>query len=305
MACDGAETTGEESDTGSEELTFSDFISPSVDASGDFNCFAPVGQDETPTWLTQDVDPASVGSLLDLEGFVQDFQDDELQIHNATVQVWNSGDINSEANSVVISDDDGWAESEAPTCQPIAYRVSTDPGLGTTGQKTTYKAHQVYGMPEGDIIDAEFTSVSETTYLLIPTLFGITPDPGRSTIAGTAYDCTRDPSTSSDDDAGKVEGVQVIVLDQQGNIPDGVRVNYFVEKFPSSDQPHTSADGVWSAFNVPVGTYTVQMWGNVSGELKLLGETTLESKADSINVANIFAGYDSVKYPETCLTAAE
>ena len=112
---------------------------------------------------------------------------------------------------------------------------------------------------------------------------------------------SRDPAQLSDDDAGKIEGVQVVVYDADGNIPDTLQVNYFVESFPAREQTATSADGLWVASNVPPGDLRVEMWGQVGGELVLLGATELKSEADSINIANIFAGYgDGVKYPASC-----
>jgi len=65
---------------------------------------------------------------------------------------------------------------------------------------------------------------------------------------------------------------------------------------------HTSADGLWGVFNVPEGTWRIELWGLVGGDEVLLGATTAKVYPDSINIANIFSGYgDGVKYPATCL----
>jgi hypothetical protein len=46
------------------------------------------------------------------------------------------------------------------------------------------------------------------------------------------------------------------------------------------------------------------MWGEVGGALVKLGATEVEAKADSIAIANIFAGYgDGVKGPAACASA--
>jgi hypothetical protein len=98
--------------------------------------------------------------------------------------------------------------------------------------------------------------------------------------------------------------VQVIVYDANGNVPEEMQINYFTERFPDRFQEHTSADGLWVASNVPAGRLRVEAWGLVGGELTLVGATVLDSEADSINIANIFAGYaDGVKYPDSCLAA--
>ena len=91
------------------------------------------------------------------------------------------------------------------------------------------------------------------------------------------------------------------MYDEDGNIPESLTVNYFVENFPARDQKWTSPDGLWVAANVPAGNLRAEMWGVVDGELRLLGATELFSEKDSINISNIFAGYgDGVKYPAAC-----
>jgi hypothetical protein len=178
------------------------------------------------------------------------------------------------------------------------------------------------------------------TYFTVPALVNLSPDPTKSVIAGTAFDCTREPDTLSDIDDGKIEGAEVIVtlvctegieeyppgktkgndlpnpdydhrcdgdgdgvtdLDNEGQPIDGVFVKYFIENFPDPGQPHTSPDGLWVAINVPPGDVRVEMWGLIDGQEGLLGSTQLRTYADSINIANIFTGHDGVKYPQDCL----
>ena len=194
----------------------------------------------------------------------------------------------------------GQLEIEAPSCQPLSYLALRNPALDDA--KPTYKAHQVY--PPEDGFDAEFTTVSIATYLLIPSVLGISPDVDKSIISGTAFDCTRQPETLSDIDDGKVANAWVRVRDTDGNVPDGVDVHYFIDgsdgPFPDRDLFATSENGLWTAINVPVGEYVVEMWGEVDGESVILGSTQLTSVADSINIANIYAGYEGVKYPGSC-----
>jgi hypothetical protein len=180
--------------------------------------------------------------------------------------------------------------------------VTTDPLLTPT--KTTYKAHHIYPPAEaGTVDDGLFVSVSDVTYRLIPTILGVSVDPDKAIIAGTAYDALRDAATDSSIDEGKIEGVQVVVYDEDGNIPPELTVNYFTDGFPDRDQLWTSPDGLWVAANVPPGNLRAEMWGVVDGELRLLGATLLFSEADSINISNIFAGFgDGVKYPFACET---
>lgn len=279
---------------------FEDFIdlADAPDISGDGACFTPGADWASTTWLTQDVAPGESGAL---SGLVEDFESGDAVDVPATVQLWYSDDASGTSDASATTDVSGIVAFDAvPSCQTMTYKVTTDPLLDET--KTTFKAHQVYSPPAGGTIaGATFLSVSSTTYQLIPSILGVSIDDDKAVIAGTAFDCTRDPSLPTDDDSGKIEGAQVIVYDENGQIPPSLTVNYFVDDFPNRDQLHTSPDGLWVASNVPPGNLRVEMWAKVAGTPTLLGATQILSEAGSINIANIFTGYgDGVKFPTVC-----
>ena len=192
-------------------------------------------------------------------------------------------------DSVATSDAAGAISGlEVPNCTPVTYKVTTDAALGET--KPTIEAHAVYQGAGSDT--DEFNSVSTTTYQIIPSLLGVSPQPDKGIIAGTAYDSVE----------SKIEGAQVIVTDGAGNIAAGSVVKYFVEDFPNRGQEYTSPDGLWVAINVPPGTWNVEMYvaDGADGHL-LMGSTVVEVAADSINISNIYTGYGSgVKLPSGC-----
>lgn len=278
---------------------FEDFIFVDRAPTGDFTGL-PVGDNTWAgtTWLSQTINPANIVDVT-ASGLVEDFQEDT-PVPQATVDLWFDDVVDASTDAQSLSDNSGVISIPAKACQKQAYRVTTDPNITLT--KTTYKAHHIYPPePDGTVDDAQFVSVSDTTYRLIPTILGVTVETDKAIIAGTAYDMLRDPATSTDIDEGKIEGVQVIVYDQDGNIPETLTVNYFTETFPDRDQLWTSPDGLWVAANVPEGELRAEMWGVVNGTLTLLGASVLFSEADSINIGNIFAGYgDGVKYPYAC-----
>ncbi len=295
-------TDGTTDTTGTAD-PFARFINldPSVTTTGDFSGFTPGTDWASTAWLEQSVDGTKVASA-DLEGVVLDFENDT-PVEGATLNLWDSDLVSGTPDRVASSVLDGIVSTTASTCAPLTYKVSTDPVLAET--KTTFEAHQIYPAVEGGTITgAEFTSVSTTTYQLIPTLLGVSIDPDKAIVAGTAFDVARLAELPSDDNTGKIEGAQVIVYDAEGNIPDSLAVNYFIEDFPDRDQLHTSADGLWVASNVPPGELRVELWGNLDGVLTLLGATVVHSEADSINISNIYAGYgEGVKFPSSCVTA--
>jgi hypothetical protein len=119
--------------------------------------------------------------------------------------------------------------------------------------------------------------------------------PGKATAAGTAYDVNDDPIT----------GAQVVVKSLvDDSIPDGIVVKYFVDSFPNRSQPETSPDGLWVAINIPPGDWKVEMWvSDGAGGHLLMGQSKLTVFPDSINISNIYTGYDSVKYPASCFAS--
>ena len=293
-ACSGDDGGNKDGDPTSPEDRFAAFINATEEVTGSFAGFTP---SEDPTWLEQSVNPVTQ-SAFSINGLVQDFEE-ETPVAGASVALYTDDGVDTPDDSAT-ADVNGRVSIPGLSCTPATYRVTSEGGPIAT--KTTFKAHQVYPFPVGTTIDdAVFTSVSDVTYQLIPGILGIEVQSDLAIIAGTAFDVTRDPSASPDDDAGKIEGAQIVVYDAEGNIPDTLTVNYFIENFPVRDQEATSADGLWVAANVPPGDLTVEMWGVVGGELVKLGATQLKSEADSINISNVYSGYgDGVKYPATC-----
>jgi hypothetical protein len=288
-ACDGGTDTDTDvdTDTDSELTAFETFINVTDPVIGDLVCYTAGTDWATMKWDTVSVDPDAVQNQ-SRTLLVEDFESEEA-VADSTVEIWLNDVASGTPDDVVTTGTDGLATfASLPTCQPLAYRVSTDPLWDQT--KITLAAHKI--VSPDTTIDDTFTSVSKLTYQLIPTILGITPLPENAIIAGTAYDCNKEP----------IEGVQVVVYDENNEIPSSLQVEYFQEKFPSRDQPYTSADGVWVAINVPPGAMRVEMWGNVNDELVLIGATTLESYADTINLSNIYSGIGNGEhYPAECL----
>jgi hypothetical protein len=263
------------------ELTFADFINVTDEATGDFSCH-PGGE----PWLTQTPDPA-LQTVVPTSIIVNDFQSDE-PVPDATTTVWFADDVTGTPDAVGVTDVGGIVSLDLKRCVGLSYKTGTDPDLEQT--KDTYEAHQM--IPADLSGNQDFNSVSDTTYKIIPSLLGISPDLDKGIIAGTAFDCNEDP----------IENAQVIVVDDDGNIPQKLIVKYFVDSFPNRDQPDTSPDGLWVAINVPEGTWNVQMWTVRDGTLVLSGQTRVQSYADSINIGNAYSGFgDGVKYPDSCL----
>ncbi len=269
---------------------------------GNFDCFTPAADFDDVVWAPTQTPITEPGNV-DVNGVVQDFEQEEPR-SGRTASIWYADAVTGTADVSGNVDSSGAVTLEAPACQPVAWGTKEITGLNEA--KPTFKAHQVYGQGSGGSLDAEFQSVSNDTYLLIPTILNIPIDPTKGIIAGTMYDCARDPDTLPSVDTGKVQGIRVRVTDLQGNAVPGVKISYFTENFPDRDQGFSSADGLWGAFNVPEGEFRVEAYGLIDGVEKVVGATTLRGYPDSINIANIWAGYaDGVKYPAACVEPVE
>lgn len=274
-----ADTNEDSGDTGPKE--FDDFINVTTEATGTFTCHA----DGDP-WIVETPNPAnqSTGSATAL---VSDFESGD-PVDEASITVWYGDDVTGTPDTTGVSGSEGTATMTLPVCQAFSYKTYTNPELERT--KDTFEAHQVLAPGDGGV--TELNSVSDTTYKIIPSLLGVSVDADKGVIAGTAFDC----------DSEKIENAQVILVDAAGAIPQSLVVHYFVDDFPNRDQPDTSPDGLWVAVNVPPGVWTAQVWGVRSGVLELIGETVVKSSANSINIANVYAGHDDgIKYPAECL----
>lgn len=272
---------------------------------GDFTCVTPAVDFAAVGWAPPQMLAADIVADQSVTLYVQDFQE-ETPATSRSVSLWYDnvvegapevqGNVNSEAK----------VSLDAASCQPMSYLTKELEGLNEA--VATYKAHQIFAPDPGEVT---FQSVSIATYRLIPTVLGISVDPTKGNIAGTFYDCSRDPALDSSDDTGKVEGMRVRIhkcpsaTSEPADCTEpvsGVVIKYFVDNFPDRDQPYTSEDGLWGIFNIPDGTYRISAYSLFDGEEKVVGGTTARVFQDSINIANIWAGYpDGVKYPSDCV----
>jgi hypothetical protein len=278
----GCNTDGDDTTPTEEADRFADFVFVEDAPRGELTCY------DGTTWLESVADP-SCEATVPLTGAVENFEDGE-SVANATVELFYSDDVSTTADGAYVSDDNGALSGEIAVCQPIAYRVTTDAALAET--KPTMELHTVFDAAKA--VDTQFNSVSDVTYRLIPSLLGVSVDSDKGVLAGTAFDCNGDP----------VANAQVIVKDADGNIPESLIVKYFVAEFPNRDQQYTSDDGLWVAINVPVGTWSVEMYvSDGQGGHTLTGSTQLTVFADSINISNIYTGHpDGILVPESCQT---
>ena len=280
-----------ETDTGDNGTTFvgggvfADFINVTDEPIGDISCFTGS--------LTTEAAADNCVAQRSMAGQVMDFQDDG-PVDEATVEFFFADAIFGAPEETVTTDANGVFNVEMNTCEPFTYRVTTDPVLDAT--KVTIESHDVLpNMGAINPVSHELNSVSSTTYALIPTLLGVSPDVTKGIVAGRAYDC----------EGNNIEGLQVVIDDGNGNIPLDVVAKYFIDDFPNRAQAHTSADGLWILMDVPVGNWVVSGYvADGMGGHSLVAQTVLEVLADSINISSIYTGLsDGVKMPADCLTA--
>ncbi|NUQ39227.1 MAG: lipopolysaccharide biosynthesis protein, partial [Caldilineales bacterium] len=182
-AGDGGGTDG-----GTTGPSIEDFINVTDPYAGDIDsCCDLVGEESDcwngANWVSQTPDP-NLQVAAALNGDILDFETGD-PVADATLELWFENDPTVGAPDYsVVGDGDGYVVSTFYTCKPVAYKVSTDPALDATVD--TYELNQIEPFTKGTIV-TEFNSVSSTTYAIIPSLLGVSPDGDKGTIAGTAY----------------------------------------------------------------------------------------------------------------------
>lgn len=291
LACDGGSDDSKDTeDTGSESgRDFSDFVSTTTPYVGDNACIGG---------SFGEVDPSKQVDVT-LNGEVRDFQEEE-PVPDATVKFWFGDDISASVDVEETADSNGAFSTTVPVCQPIGYGTFTPPEWEETVD--TYEVHQIFGYEDDGVADEWINSVSRATANIIPAVIGVEWDETTGIIAGTAYDC----ATGVEEEPEFFGHAQMFVHDGNGTPPDATTVYYFSDSdLPVANESQADVNpnnGLWVAVNVPVGTWTVEMWGYSGTEYVNLGSTILTIKSGSVNISNIFAGRtDGLGYPDSCL----
>ena len=261
---------------------FEDFISVTDPPIGNLDCFTGTLGTESPA--------AGCEATRTMTATVMDFQDD-VPVDEATAEIYLADGIFGAPDTTSIADSNGMFSVEMPTCAAFTSKVYTDPVLDAT--RVTIEAHDVLPYSSIPTVTHELNSVSSATYGLIPTFLGTSPDEEKGIIAGSAYDC----------DGNQIEGLQVVVEDDSGAIPEGAIAKYFIDDFPNRNQPYTSADGLWIIMDVPVGKWVVKGYvADGLGGHSMVARTELNVFAKSINISSWYTGIqDGVKMPDSCL----
>jgi hypothetical protein len=296
IACGDKDTdtetqTDTDTDSASDSVALSDYVYVTEEPVGELACFSGdsgvMGHElDDSVWLEQNVD-SSLVTTVSVSGGVIDFETDD-PVEEGFLDVFFSNSLAGTADSSATSSVDGSVSLDLQVCSPYTYRVYTDPALDET--KVTIEKNSVESPSASSV---EFNSVSSATYRVIPSLLGVSPDPDKGIVAGTAFDCNGD----------SYQGAQVVVRDADGNIPESLVVKYFVDDFPNRNQEWTSEDGLWVAVNVPEGDWFVDAYvSDGAGGHVVKGTAVISVFADSINISNIHTGIgDGIKYPESCL----
>jgi len=273
-----------------ESLNLDDVLTIAELSPGDLSCLTP-----PITWMTQMVDPSCV-EMVPVEGRVEDFQTGS-GVSNAFIDMWFDDVVDDTPDLSMTSDGEGDVSGgSAPTCTAWVARSSTDESRDETKDVVQYHFIEKWVSP----MDAFYNSVSNETYQLMPAILGLTTDEDKGVVAGTAYDCGGWAST--------VEGIQVVVKDSSGDYPPEQEVRYFLEEFPSRDQPHTSEDGLFLIVNIPVGEVTVEAYAILEdgGEPVMVGQTSMEIFADTLHIGDVYLGSDDgVVFPDACTEPCE
>ena len=249
-----------------------------VETGADMSC---LGNNPRPDPL-----PGTVTATL----YVEDFEDD-YRVEGISVELFLDNVIDGTPDLTVgPTNADGEVTGVAglPARGVIAYRAIG--GNFPTGEQRTTVEYDVE-CPDADGGRVRALSISDSTYRLIPTILGITPDADHAIIAGAFEDC----AASSDPVEGVVArlvnaaGADCHVLNQRECYS-----RYFVDEFPSriDNQPYSSEDGLYAIAQVPPGDWTMEIRGRLTAAsteypFDLLGHKQVHAIADAIVIVDV------------------
>ena len=222
---------------------------------------------------------------------LRDFEDD-FEVDDAEVWVFNDNVIaddcsNAATCTAITTDGSGNASLMLPAGGWYAYRVIPKPGFNP--MLTVFGVFQ-YNEP-APLVDGEAVtgnSVSGSTIEVIPATLGITRSEGLAIVAGRIEDCA----------GGFVENAIIRLYDPNGDPvvaqPSGPFFHYFngdaAHNVPAQAETDSNADGLYVLAELPVvsdGPYRIEAWGNLDGELRILGCESARIFEDSVTILNL------------------
>lgn len=232
---------------------------------------------------------------------LRDFQDD-FEVEDTEVWVFRDNVIADECEAPtctsITTDAMGNATVSLPAGGWYAYRVL--PREGFNPMLTVFGVFQ-YNEPApltagGSVLG---NSVSGATIEIIPATLGISRSEGLAIVAGRVEDCA----------GGYVENAFIRMYDPSGQAIEtsatGPFFHYFngdaTNNVPAQTETDTNADGLYVVAELPVvseGLYRVEAWGELDGELTLLGCEAARIFPDSVTILNV--GPMRADAPEGC-----
>ena len=234
--------------------------------------------------------PPPPGTYVTATIYLEDFEDD-YRVEGAMIDLFLDNTVDTPDETIGPTDVNGAvlvtpADAQLPAGRDIAYRVHAG-DLPAGAVRTTIEYDVRIPAADGD--EVRFLSVSDSTYRLIPTILGITPDAGHGVVLGEFDDCAGNP----------VEGFVVRFLTETGEDCHVLHerecfARYFQDGYPSriDNQPYSSADGLFAMVQVPPGTWTAQVLGRLTDDTAtypydLLGEKRVAADADAIVIMRV------------------
>ncbi len=275
--------TAETGDTGEAEPTqeelYARWVNETTTAVGDLTCY------DGASWFSETVDPSCVSSRSGGVATVEEFASGNIT-PAATVSFYHADTVSGSPDATATTDAAGQFVPEVPLCQALTYGVSD----GGAEYHDTYEYHVFYDSPDEDLT---LISVSNDTWLTLPSVFGVIIDETLGVMAGTVRDCNGDI----------IEHAQVLLRDADGLIPSEMDIGFTFNGIPSRSAISTTADGVWIAMNVPPGDYTAEIYvADGAGGNTLVGKAPAQSFASSVSIVVLYGGReDGLDVPSACL----
>jgi hypothetical protein len=229
-------------------------------------------------------DDVATAVEITLTGVINDFQNNDNEVNEATVEVFPGIDHTNVVDSFGPTDNTGTYSLTLPTGHTrFGFKVEAP------DYEITYLLNQDFE-PDGANQVLDISAISTGIATALPAIIGLVRTEGTGILAGAIRDCQNREVvnavatvSSTSGSPTHLTGAQTYYLDAGAGLP--VRNEELI---------HTDANGIFAVFELPVtGTAYIQVWGFVDdadladGEMTLLAELPAPVVADTVITGSI------------------
>ena len=271
----------DDTDSGESSLQEDIVLSTTSPPEGNISCF-PTGKDDNNDWNVVAPNPDKI-TPHSLDIITVDFSG--TPIPNAKIRLFMDNDPFGTPTQEHHSNAQGMLNLSLPSCTPYAYTVEYEDSL------LSIEAGQVDRYTQTEEGENEFNAFSQQDLVDLLSMLEESNEPNNGLAIGLVSDCNDEP----------LSNIEVKLRSSEGILQNPIKVYYFDEDGIRNDGG-SSPMGMWTILDIPPGIWSVEMYGLIDNQPRLLGSAPIYIKPMGIYFTNIVTGSDLGYYfHPTCL----